>query len=322
MRLLITWFGPMAIAAIVLTGSVSGQSATTATAPQVRASVDRTAVWVGDRVRFTVDIDCPPGVDVLDDDLSKDKLKLDDLDVVESDSSRIDHADGTTRRRFAYTLTTYRANVPTLKIAPLSVRYYVRRAGQRLEDAAPAGEIQVPAVAIAFRSTLPEAQEYSLRDSRTATPRPRLFALAPSLGLALVIVSFAPVIFWTAAAVARRRQRPAHRSVRQVRSDERASLQAARELDLSSEHARREAYTKVDVLVREHLRDMCGVPGRSLTPAEVKPALAARGARIDGDRVAAVLEACERARYAPIDAVPSVEACREAMAEAERLLIE
>jgi hypothetical protein len=33
--------------------------------------VSRTAVWVGDRVRFTIDIDCPPGVDVLDDDLSR-----------------------------------------------------------------------------------------------------------------------------------------------------------------------------------------------------------------------------------------------------------
>ena len=321
MRLVITWLALLVIAAVGLTPSVSGQPATTPTAPQVRASVNRTAVWIGDHVRFTVDIDCPPGVDVLDDDLSKDKLKLDGLEVVGSDSSRIDNADGTTRRRLVYELATYRVDVTALKIAPLSVRYYIRRPGQRLEDAAQAGEIQVPAVAVAFRSTLPEGQEYSLRDLRPATSRPRVLTLAQSFGLALVIVSSAPAIFWASAAVARRRQRPAHRSVRQVRSDERASLQAARELDLSSEHARREAYTKVDVLVREHLRDICGVPGASLTPAEVKPALAARGVPIDGDRVTALLAACERARYAPIDAIPSAEACREAMAEAEQLVI-
>jgi hypothetical protein len=320
MRPVLSWFGLIAIVAAVLTPSVSGQPAATAGAPQVHASVSRTAVWVGDRVRFTIDIDCPPGVDVLDDDLSKDKLKLDGLDVLQSDTGRIDNADGTTRRRFVYALTTYRVDVPALRIAPLSVRYYVRRPGQRLEDAAPAGEVQVPALAIAFRSTLPEGPEYGLRASRTATSRPPLFALAQSFGLALVIVSFAPAIFLAAAAVARRGQSPAHRSARQVRSDERASLQAAGELDLSSDDARREAYTKIDVLVREHLREVCGVPGASLTPVEVKPALAARGARIDGDRVAALLAACEQARYAPIDAVPSAEACREAMAEAERLV--
>jgi hypothetical protein len=140
------------------------------------------------------------------------------------------------------------------------------------------------------------------------------------LGIALVIVSFAPVVFWAGAAVARRRQRPAHRSVRKVRGDERASLEAARELDLTSEDARREACTRIDLLIREHLRDLFGVAAAGLTPPEVEPALAERGARIDGARVAALLAACERARYAPRHAIPSADACRHALDEAEELL--
>jgi hypothetical protein len=303
-----------------LVATVGAQAPGSAAKPPVRTSVNRTAVWVGDRVRFTIDIDCPRGVDVLDDDLSKDKLKLEGLEVVSSDSSRIDGPGETMTRRFTYELATYRVDVPALRIAPLSVRYYVRRPGQRLEDAAPAGDVQIPGASIAFRSTLPEAQEYTVRDSRAAVSRPRIFALAQPLGLALVIVSFAPVAFWLVAAVARRRHRPAHRSVRKVRSDERASLQAARELDLTSEEARREAYSRVDVLVREHLSDVCGVAGASLTPAEVQPALAARRARIDAERVAALLAACERARYAPTHALPSADACRDAIGEAEQLL--
>ncbi len=310
----------LAVAVVLLTASVNTQAPTSGARPQVRTSVDRTAVWVGDRVRFTVEFDCPRGIDVLEDDLSKDKLKLDGLEVVTSESSRIDGSDESATRRFVYELTTYRVDVPALRVAPFSVRYYVRRPGPRLEDAAPAGEVQVPATTIAFRSTLPEVQEYQLRDSRPAIPRARTFALARPAGLALVVMSFAPVAFWVAAAIGRRRRRPVHRSARKVRSDERESLQAARDLDLTSEEGRRVAYTKIDALVREHLRDVCGVPGPSLTPAEVQPALETRDSRIDAERVAALLAACERARYAPSHAIPSADACRDALTEAEQLL--
>ena len=312
MTLAFTWRTVVTGAALAWLTCSAGAQVPGSAAPRVRTSVDRTAVWVGDRVRFTIDIDCPRDVDVLDDDLSKEKLKLDGLDVVESESSRTDGPGETATRRFTFELTTYRVDVPALRIAPLSVRYYFRRPGQRLEDAAPAGEVQIPGA----------SQEYTVRDSRPAMPRPRLFALAQPVGLALVIVSFAPAVLWAVAAVARRRDRPAHRSVRKVRSVERASLQATRELDLSSEDARREAYTRVDVLIREHLHDRCEVPGASLTPDEVGPALAERGGRIDGERIAALLAACERARYGPIHAVPSADACRDAIAEAEQLLAE
>jgi hypothetical protein len=63
------------------------------------------------------------------------------------------------------------------------------------------------------------------------------------------------------------------------------------------------------------------VPGASLTPHEVQPALAEGSARIDAARVAALLAACERARYAPPHAVPSADACRDAISEAEELLV-
>jgi hypothetical protein len=319
--LLIRSLGVLTSAAVAsLVASVSAQTGVSAAKPQVRTAVNRTAIWVGDRFRFTIDIDCPRDVDVLDEDLSKDKLKLEGLDIVSSDSSRIEGPGETTTRRFTYELTTYRVNVAVPRIAPLSVRYYVRRPGRRLDDSAPAGEVLLPGASIAFRSTLPEAQANNVRDSKPAMSRPRVFALAQPVGLALVILSFVPAVVWAIGAVERRRHRPVYRSVRKVHSDERASLQAVRELDLSSEEARREAYTRIDVLIREHLRDVCGVPGDSLTPAEAHSALAQRDSRIDAERVAALLAACERARYAPGHVLPSADACRDSIAEAEQLL--
>jgi hypothetical protein len=91
-------------------------------------------------------------------------------------------------------------------------------------------------------------------------------------------------------------------------------------MDLSSPAERREAYTRINTVVRQHLREICGVPGQSLTPVEVAPALASRAGKVPVDTVAALLAECERARYAPPDAVPSAESCRDAIGSAEQVL--
>lgn len=289
--------------------------------PAVRSSIDRTAMWVGDRVTYTVEIESPRGYDVLEDDLSKDKLKLDGLDIVSTETTRTENPDGGATRRFHYVLSSYRVDAPSVTIAPFPVRYYATRAGQRLEDSAPAGSVDVPGAIVAVRSMLPDAQKsFELRDERTPDARPVMFAMARPVGMALVIVSIVPAVIWGAAFVGRRRRRTPGRSVRQARRDQRASLDAVRGMSMESPDGRREAYNQIDTIVRQHLQDLSGVPGPSLTPAEVEPALAGRPSRLSADRVAALLLACETARYGPPESLPSAEACRDALAETEQLL--
>jgi hypothetical protein len=105
-----------------------------------------------------------------------------------------------------------------------------------------------------------------------------------------------------------------------VRHDERASLEALQELDLGTAEGRRDAYRRLNVLVRDHLRDVCGVPAPALTVDEIEPALAARGGRVPPELVTSVLAACDRARYAPPDALPSREACEQAIEQTKELL--
>ena len=286
----------------------------------VHASVDRTAVWVGDHVTYTVDVVCKPGIDILEDDLSKDHLKLEGLDVLSTEATQQDTADGGRLHRFRYVLTTYKVDAPALKIAPMSVRYFTRRAGQRVQDATPAGDVVVPGVTLAYRSMLPDAQEtYGLRDARATMPRSRLLAHAQGIGWALVIVSMAPAAFWIAALVQNRR-RVVRRSKREVREQERASLEAARALDLSTVEGRRDAYGQMNTIVREHLRDACGVPGLALTPAEIEPALGRTKSRVPADQVTSLLLECDRARFAPADALPKADVCREALDRTEQIL--
>ena len=134
----------------------------------------------------------------------------------------------------------------------------------------------------------------------------------------LVIVSIVPATLWATVLVGRARSRRAHRSARQVRDEERTSLEALRSIDISNDVGRRAAYGQVSTLVRQHLRDTCGIRADGLTPAEIGPALSARGDH--AALVTSVLGACERARYGGTDALGSADACRAAIEQAEQVI--
>ena len=286
----------------------------------VEAALDRSAIWVADRVTYTVSLTCRRGFDILTDDLTRDKLRLDGLELVGIDSAREDRGGGVTAYRFSYHLTSYKVDQPTQKVGELNVRYYVRRPGQRIEDVAPAGEVQVPGALVAVRSTLPdEAQTAIFRDARPARPRAPMFAALQPVGIGLVIVSIVPAALWTAVLVGRARRRAVRRSARQVRHEEQATLETLQTIDLASEAGRREAYDRVNTLVRAHLRDACGVPVDGLTSAEVGPALSARGGRAPVETVTSVLAACEQARYGG-NGLGSPQACRDTIEQAQQVL--
>ena len=287
----------------------------------VRTSLDQTAIFVADRVIYTIELTCNRGVEVLADDLSRDKLKTEGLEVIDSSTDRRSAADGATVYQFHYVLTTYRIDVATMTIAPLRARYAVRRAGQRLEDAVPAGDVQVPGAAIAFRSVLPDDQDPAgIRSDKPPPARPMRFALLQLIGIGLVLVAIVPGLLAIAALVRRIRRPRVRRSARAVRHKEHTSLEAVRQMSVDSVEGRREVFTELDALVRAHLREVCGVPGASLTPREVPLALAVAGADVPGDLVASVLEACELARYGPPHAMPSAAACRDAVRGAETII--
>jgi hypothetical protein len=287
----------------------------------VRTSLDRTAMWVADRVTYTVEIVCKRGVDLLADGLSRDKLKTEGLEVIDGETARRSGSDNTTIYQFRYVLTAYRTDVPTLTIAPLTVRYAVIRAGQRLEDAAPAGEAQVPGATIAFRSVLPDDQDPpGIRSEKPPHTRQTWFAVLQPIGIALIIVSAVPALLAIVALVRRTSRPRLRRSARTARAHERASLEAVRHMDVDTVDRRREVFTVLEALVRDHLHEVCGLPGASLTPREVPLALATTTTKVPAELVASVLATCALARYAPPGAIPSADACRQTVDQVEQVL--
>ena len=307
----------------VSAGSVAGVAESRDAAVDVRTSLDRTAVWVADRVTYTITVACKKGVDILADDLSKEKLHVEGLEILGSSSARASAHDDGTVYTFSFDLTTYRVDVPELRIAPLTVRYYVKRAGQRIGDTAPAGEVQVPSAALAFRSALPDGQEsYAIRDGRGIRPRAPTYAGLQAVGLGLVLVTIVPASVAVVTAVRGRRPREKARSPRQVRHDERASLEALQALDISTPALRREAYSRLNALIRDHVSGAAGFDAATLTPEEIDAALARsdRTAGAPAQSINAVLAACDQVRYAPPDALPSIDACRSTIEQAAQVI--
>ena len=287
----------------------------------VRTSIDRTAMWVADRLTYTIELTCKRGIEVVADDLSRDKLKTEGLDIIGSETDSRSALDGATIYRFRYELTTYRTDSQTLKIAPLTVRYAVRRAGGRLEDAAPAGDVQVPGTTVALRSVLPEDQDPSgIRSDKPPTARPLRFSTLQPIGIGLLIVSALPALVAIATLVRRSRRPRVRRSGRAARQETRASLESARAMDVGTPEARREVLTQLDALVRDHLRDACGVAAASLTPHEIPFALATTSTKVPATLVADVLATCEVARYAPAQGIPSADACRRTIEHVEEIV--
>lgn len=284
---------------------------------EVRAWVDRTALWPGDRVLYTVEVRCAPGIDVLAEDLAGERLVLSGLELVSTSRERQARDDGGTIHRARHELTAYDIGTP-LRIQEQTLRYFARRPGPGTEDAAPAGEVKVPASSLAMRSTLAdEPGDARLRDDAAAPPLPAFLAWMRPAGLALVLLCGLPVAAWAISALRGRWRRRGARP-RHSRLDLRPEVRELQAMDASAPAARRLGYDRLDHLLRRRLGDVVGKDARALTASEIAARLES-GAGLP-DSLPVVLEECERARYGGSDALPSPERFAAGVAAAAALL--
>ena len=303
--LLLTWLGAFAVVASgqdLRGGDPGGGPARPAEAGppvDVRTSVSRTAVWVGDRVVYTIELRCAPGVDILLDDLLKERLRVEGGEIVAVNPERTD-ANDRIIHRIAYTLVTYRVDVTAIHVASVPVRYYARGRGGRLGDAAPAGEISVPPLSVTVGSTVPVIEQaIALREPAGVRPAPAALRLAQPVGLGLVLLAIVPAAFSVLGVTRHARRWYGAYAARQSHGRHRGSFDRIKSLQPGTDEERVEAYKQLDEFLRDHLAMSTGLPAHALTPAAMKRRLQERNLHIPSDAIEAVLEACERARYAP-----------------------
>jgi hypothetical protein len=312
----------------MLTAAVSAQSpekavreaAAPALVPvQVRTSVTRTAVWVGDPVTYTIELTCAPKVDILTDDLAAERLPLSGLELLGVEVERDATIPDRITHRMRYQLVAYEPDAPTLSVGAVPVRYFFQQAGKKAEDVVPAGEVKVPPLALSLRSTIPEGMTAEVRDDRAVRPLPRWVYWARPAGITLVALAVLPVALWAADLAQRARRRARSTGPRrQSRRQRLAALREIKALDVSSPDALRRAYAQLDVWVRTNLQQATGVAALAMTPAEIG-ASAIRGRRaVQMEQVQHVLLECERAKYAPDN--PSPDGWQTVLLEAENSL--
>ncbi len=287
----------------------------------VKSSVDRSAVWIGDRFSFIVEVECSHGTDILTDDLSRDRLQLDELDILGVEERRDDRGNGRVAYRFVYRLTTYSFEPPVKNIREMRLRYFVRRPGQRTEDIAPEGEVLVPGTQVSVRSLLPDDANFTkYRSDRPPLARSAVFAQMERIGIGLVIVSIVPAALLVFSLERRWRHRRRRQSARKLRHDERVSLDDVRALDVGGEEGRKQVFDQLSALVRKHVTGAWGVNADGLTVAEITAALREAGKSELSAEATSFLDTCEKARYGSAAELPSREACHAAIDRAERLV--
>lgn len=266
---------------------------------EVRVVADRTAVWIGDRVVYTVELRCAPDVDVVLDDLNKDRIRVNGGEMLDAIDDHQESGGGRIRR-MRYTLTTYRVDAPEIRIDPFTVRYFSRRNLDAAAQATPAGQVTVPATVIAIRSTLPDSGKLpELRQPAAGRQLPAYLRYAQPVGLGLIALAILPTLIVALNVAGHARAAWAKRAVRRGRREQRVSFDQLKQLDPSTDADRVRAYEQLDAVVREHIRLATNVPAQALTPAELRAALAQRAPGFASDEVEALLQRCERVRYAP-----------------------
>ena len=304
---------------VALTVSTCAISAVSlAQAPiEVRTSVSKTAVWLGDRVVYTVELRSNADIDVLADDLAAERLQLEGADVIAAEST-LDESPNARVRRMRYTLASYRVDVPDIRIPPLQVRYFARRAGNDPSALTHAGQLTIPETLIPIRSTLPDSGPIP-RPLAPATPHqaPRFTKFAVLIGIALIVLVIAPLTIASFDIAGRARQFWGKQRVRRARRRQRVSLDELSELHVSDAD-RVGAFDRLNILIREHLTLTTGVSAHALTPAEIGAELERRRAPVAAEEVQTLLAACETARYAP--ETPSADLWRESVQRAEEIV--
>ena len=280
-----------------------------------QARVDRTALWVGDRVHYVVEVRCRPGVDIVAADLAADRLPLIGLEVVSSEVDRQVDEHGV-RYRANHVLTTYSFDASPA-IGPLALRYRPLQAGA--PDAPPA-EVSVPGVSLALRSTLPEElAQARLRDEGVIRPLPLVVRLAGPVGLGLLALSALPILSRAAVAIRRAVTRLRSRAPKAAGEDLSQELSALRAIDSRSETERRRAYARLDALLRRRTTEILGIDAFALTAAEL-----ARSGHVSGRPILEgfdeVLEDCEIARFGREASLPGAARFADGLEAAGQLL--
>jgi hypothetical protein len=298
-----------ALCLLLLLVAVDSEAAAAAQKPQplftIATRLDRTAIWVGDPLEYTIEVVHPRSVQFALDNLKKEDISLPPFVLRAIRAEEREWRDNQKLLQVVLLLTTYESGKPELMIPPVAL-YYFKRDSALSDKEARAQAIRIPPQRIALRSTLSGGQT-RLREFKEIRPVEVTLAIG-ALVLGLIGMGFvgsrATVRLWRVFHRDKAVKRPVSRRVRQRWIQE--GLQRIRKMADDSTQEPKTFYAEISQFLRQYLTEWLDVEARGLTPMEAQEAL--RTAGYNGafaQQVRTVLEQCEEAQYGKRDGGPA-----------------
>jgi hypothetical protein len=281
---------------LALPGMAAAQQLDKKSPVTVTPQLDKTAIWVGDNLRYTIRAIYAPNVEMVLDNFTKERLPLAPFILRDIDIRHKDWAGSNKAVEITLTLTTFETGKDSLTIPLVPLYYFVREPGAA-EKERPVDSVAAPAMPVGLRSALV---------AETLVPRtgkpPRSPGLARALlpmGLGLAgLLGLGGIAGWRAW----RRMHPdpmAGQLSREARErivrDSLARLHA--EVPAAGEDPRRWSGAMAAIL-RGMMSDLFQISGAAQTPEEIEAALTRSGAEPSlSAEVRTLLGQCDDVRY-------------------------
>ena len=262
----------------------------------VTPQLDKTAIWVGDDLRYTIRAVYDSNVEMVLDNFAKERLPLAPFVVRNIDIRHKDWAGNNKAVEITLTLTTFETGKDSLTIPLVPLYYFVREPGAA-EKERPVDSIAAPAMAVGLRSAL-VAESLIPRTNKPVQSPGLARALLP-LGLGLTgLLGLGAIAGWRAW----RRMHPEETTGQLSREARerivRESLIRLRaDVPASGEDPRRWSGAMAATL-RGMMSELFQIPGAAQTPEEIEGALARSGADPSlAAQVKTLLGQCDTLRY-------------------------
>ena len=284
--------------ALVMLGAAAPVTKTPKPAITISTHLDKTAMWVGDTLRYTVKAVHDPDVEFVLDQLKKESLNLAPF-IVRDISARQGSFGGNKKiTEVTLLLTTYESGPVELRIPSFVLYYFRRRPGVEKGDTL-AESFPVPATKVGLRSTL-TADNLRPRDNREIwqiNPQRWMVPLALGLGgMAFVLIQLGRRL-WASSRVEKPvKRRLSRRARRRMLRD---FVRKAQGIGSESSADQLRYYGEVSQFVRSYVSESLEIDASGLTPEEIESALQNRGQNGLSAPVKTVLERCEQVLYSP-----------------------
>jgi hypothetical protein len=263
----------------------------------ITTRLDKTAVWVGDTLTYTVRIIHDRNIEIVLDNLKKEDLALGSFVVRDL---RVRQGDWQGNKRLvelSLVLNSYETGKSELIIPSFNLYYFRRDAGPAKKDAS-ADAVQVPATKVAARSTLTPGR-LELRDFKSIPPRDLSWGFG-TLALGVLGLAFLSIRGVTSVWSRLHRTQPHVRRPGRLTRDRllRDRLARIRIIGKESTDDPCRFYAEVSQFLRQYLGERLGIEALGLTSDEIEERLKNTKTKASlAQEIKTVLEQCDMARY-------------------------